>query len=132
VATEAFPADGTSRALGATGPVSPDGELLAALLAVADEHVHTGPVVSTDLFYDGPEDEDWAASGALAVEMETATLFALAARRGFQAAALLVVSDLLRGGRTRIDPDRLRAAEGRLGAVALSALSAATVPSRER
>jgi DeoD family purine-nucleoside phosphorylase len=129
IVTQAIPADGTSRALGATGALSPDGELLAAVISAAGEPVHAGPVVSTDLFYDGPEDQDWTTSGALAVEMEAATLFALAARRGLQAAALLIVSDLLLGGRTRIDPDRLRAAEHRLGAVALSALSAPTVPS---
>jgi DeoD family purine-nucleoside phosphorylase len=130
VATEAIPADGTSRALGASDPLAPDAELLAALLATGDARVHAGPVVSTDLFYDGPDDQEheWLAAGAVAVEMETATLFALAARRGLQAGAVLIVSDLLVSGRTRIDPDRLRAAEHRLGEVALGALSTETAP----
>jgi DeoD family purine-nucleoside phosphorylase len=132
VATEAIAADGTSRALGATGTVTPDRELLDALTSAADEHVRAGPVASTDLFYDGPEDEDrsWIAAGALAVEMETATLFALARRRGLQAAALLLVSDLLLGGRTRISADDLLAGEHRLGELAVRALSAASEPSR--
>jgi len=132
VATEAIAADGTSRALGATGTVPPDGELLGALMSACDEHVRTGPVVSTDLFYDGPEDESraWIADGAVAVEMETATLFALARRRGLQAAALLLVSDLLIGGRTRISADDLLAGEHRLGELAVRALSAASEPSR--
>ena len=132
VATGAIAADGTSRALGATGTVRPDEELLGALVSAGDEHVHAGPVVSTDLFYDGPEDEqrEWIAEGAVAVEMETATLFALAQRRGLQAAALLLVSDLLRGGRTRIPADELLAGEHRLGELAVRALSAASEPSR--
>src|ERR1700722_5397544 len=49
-APEGIPADGTSRALGASTSVPADPELLAALLAAADEPVRAGPVVSTDLF----------------------------------------------------------------------------------
>jgi uridine phosphorylase len=55
--------------------------------------------------------------------MEAATLFALAGRRGFQAGALLIVSDLLLPTRRRIEPEALRAAEHRAGEVALTALS---------
>ena len=47
--------------------------------------------------------------------METATLFALAVRRGLEAGSLLLVSDLLLGGRTRIDAEALRDGEQRLG-----------------
>jgi purine-nucleoside phosphorylase len=84
-----------------------------------------GKVVSTDLFYDGPEGEEdrWIAAGAIAVEMETATLLALAAKRGLEAASLLLVSDLLLGGRTRIDTDALRDGEHRLGEAAVRALA---------
>jgi uridine phosphorylase len=82
-------------------------------------------VVSTDLFYDGPDgaEQRWRDQGAIAVEMEAATLFALAARRGFAAGALLIVSDLLLPTRQRIEPDALREAEQRLGAVAAAALT---------
>ena len=63
------------------------------------------------------------AEGALAVEMETATLYALAAKHGVEAAALLLVSDLVRPERSRIDPDQLHEGEARLGAIAARALS---------
>jgi DeoD family purine-nucleoside phosphorylase len=122
VVTESLPADGTSRALGAGESVSPDEDLLGALLAAGRPDAHAGPVVSTDLFYDGDDQNDWTERGAVAVEMETATLFALAHRRGLQAASLLLVSDLLIPRRRRIAPEALRAAELRLGEVATKAL----------
>ncbi|MGB9183605.1 MAG: hypothetical protein WCB67_06030 [Solirubrobacteraceae bacterium] len=124
VVTEALAQDGTSRALGAGERIAPDGPLLGRLRSAAGAGAGTGPIVSTDLFYDGParEEERWRALGALAVEMEAATLFALAARRDFQAGALLIVSDLLVPERRRIDAEALLAAELELGAVALRAL----------
>jgi DeoD family purine-nucleoside phosphorylase len=124
VATAALPADGTSRALGSgEGPVPASAGLLAALLDAAGERVARGPVASTDLFYgDGPPEREWRAAGALAVEMESAPLFALAARRGVQAGALLAVSDRLDGGRERIQAEALHEAERRMGALAAAAL----------
>ena len=129
VVTEAIPSDGTSRKLGADGPLAPDPGLAAALLAAGGDQVQAGPVVSTDLFYDGPagEEQEWVATGAVAVEMETAALFALARRRRLQSAALVLVSDLLLPARVRIDPDELRAGEQRLGDVAARALAAVAV-----
>ena len=125
-ATEAIAADGTSRALGAGERALPGPDVLPALLAVAE---HAGPVVSTDLFYDprGLE-RPWSAGGALAVEMECATLFALAAARGIQAGALLVVSDLVLPARQRIGQKDLRAAEQRMGRAALHALGLVGAP----
>jgi purine-nucleoside phosphorylase len=128
VADEAIPADGTSRSLGASDRVAAGAGLLSALSAsVAGEPgVHSGPVVSTDLFYDGRGlERDWSAAGALAVEMESATLYALAAGRGLDAAALLVVSDLVLPARVRIGQDELRVAERRMGQAAVRALSSA-------
>jgi DeoD family purine-nucleoside phosphorylase len=125
VATEAIAQDGTSRALGAGERIAADGPLLARLRSAAGADAGNGPIVSTDLFYDGParEEDAWRALGALAVEMEAATLFALAARRDFQAGALLIVSDLLVPERRRIDAEALLAAELELGAAALRALA---------
>ena len=116
---EARSADGVSAAL---GPAGPDPGLTAALAAD-----HRGAVVTTDLFYD-PDTErqdGWAAGGALAVEMECAAVFAVAAQRGVRAAAVLLVSDLVLPERRRIGPDELRAGEGRLGRAALGAVGVA-------
>lgn len=132
IAEEAIPEDGTSRALGAAGRLTPDSRLAASLREAASNgghdrppRVHGGVVVSSDLFYDAPEgaEERWITAGALAVEMETATLFALAARRGLEAAAILLVSDLVRP-RTRIRDEALRRGEATLGQVAAAALMA--------
>ena len=124
IATEAICDDGTSRALGATGRVAPDPQLTAALRAAGDGVAAAGTVASTDLFYDGRDgqEQQWRAEGAAAVEMETATLYALAARRGVGAAALLIVSDLLLPARQRIETEALREAEHRVGELALRAL----------
>jgi DeoD family purine-nucleoside phosphorylase len=131
VATEAIPADGTSRSLGAGDRVPASSSLLATLTGsvAAETGVHSGPVVSTDLFYDGRGlEHEWSQAGALGVEMEASTLYALAVARRLDAAALLVVSDLVLPARVRIDQDELRAAERRMGEAALRALSPATAP----
>jgi DeoD family purine-nucleoside phosphorylase len=126
IAAESIADDGTSRALGAGERVAADGRLLAALRAAADGGVaRTGAVVSTDLFYDGAPNSErrWLAAGALAVEMEAATLFALAGRRGLRAGAVLAVSDILLPERLRLDPEPLAAAERAMGELAVQALA---------
>jgi uridine phosphorylase len=125
VATEALSADGTSRALGAGDRVAADAQLLERLLHAAGPDGPHGPVVSSDLFYDSPEgaEERWHAQGALAVEMEAATLFTLAARRGVRAGCALIVSDTVLPSRRRIDTEALHDAERRLGELAVAALS---------
>jgi len=124
VVSEAIAEDGTSRALGAGPRVAPSPKLLARLREAAGEGSPSGAVVSTDLFYDGPAgaEEGWRTQHALAVEMEAATLFTLAARRGFEAGALLIVSDLVLP-RRRIELDHLHEAEHRLGEAAARALA---------
>jgi DeoD family purine-nucleoside phosphorylase len=126
IATEALAGDGTSRALGAGARIGACAELLAAVTAAADRAAHSGPVACTDLFYDDRPGREraWRAAGALAVEMESATLFALSARRGLQAASILIVSDLLAPARARIEAERLRDAELRIGELAVRALPA--------
>lgn len=125
VVTEALSGDGTSRALGAGDRVPADPALVERLTSAAGPAVPRGPVVTTDLFYDGPDgvEQAWRDAGALAVEMETATLFALAARRGLRAGCALIVSDTWLPARRRIDADALRDAEHRLGELALAALA---------
>ncbi len=128
VVSQALPRDGTSAALGARAGLAPDPGLLQALRAAAGDGATTGPIVSSDLFYDLPEGEQdsWVEAGALAVDMETAALFALAARRGLRAASLLAVSDLIRPAHVRIEAEQLLAAELRLGEVAGAAISRVT------
>jgi uridine phosphorylase len=122
---EAICADGASQALGAAERATPDRELSTALRAAGGDALLSGTVASTDLFYDSPDGQErgWARAGALAVEMESATLFALAARRGLQAASLLIVSDLLFPARVRIETEALRAAEQRIGELAVLGLA---------
>ena len=120
--TSVIAADGTSRALGAGAELLPDAGLLERLVDAAD---HAGPTVSTDLFYDpvAGRADAWRAAGLLAVEMEAATVLAVAGRRGIRAACLLTVSDAGPGTGERISAGALAAASRRLGTVALAALS---------
>jgi len=64
--------------------------------------VKAGSVLSSDLFYHFPEEGDayelWRKFGTLAVEMESAGLYMLAARYGVEALSLLTVSDHLLTG----------------------------------
>jgi uridine phosphorylase len=114
--TEAFVADGTSRALGAGARVGPDPVLVDALTASGE--LRPAGVASTDLFYG----EVPSAGGAQALDMETTTLFTVAAASSLPAASILIVSDLILPARTRIEPDALEQAEGRAGGIAAAAL----------
>ena len=60
--------------------------------------VHVGGIYSSDVFYDErPDlDEQMTRHGVLAVEMEAAELYTVAARHGAKALAVLTVSDHLR------------------------------------
>lgn len=63
----------------------------------ADIPVKVGNIFSTDTFYgDNPDDwKHWAEFGVLAVEMEAAALYTLAAKYKVNALAILTVSDSL-------------------------------------
>ena len=115
--------DGASRALGAGERVRPDAALTGAVAAAAAGP--TGLVVSTDLFYDPRPGmfERWVGAGALAVEMEAATLLRLGEARGAATACVLGVSDVFHPERVRIDPEGLEALGVRLGQAALDALA---------
>jgi uridine phosphorylase len=122
VAGTALCEDGASRALGGGERAEADPELTAALERVA------GPatvVASADLFYDPDKERAgrWVTAGAVAVEMEAATLFTVARLRGVAAGCVCAVSDVVEDGRfVRIGDDDLHAAELRLGDAALAAL----------
>ncbi len=72
--------------------------------------VHVGPVVSSDTFYSPDPDEWrlWARFGVVAVEMEAAELYTLAAQFGAEALALLTVSDHLVTGEETSAAERER------------------------
>ena len=130
LAQASTPADGTSRAYLSGEPHAPvaDWDLLHGIVHAAKglgAKLHVGPIVSTDLFYDPDPERDrrWSQRGLLAVEMEAAALFTVAALRGARAACLLVVSDTLLGERReRIDDSDLATAVERMATVALAAL----------
>ncbi|MGI8595514.1 MAG: purine-nucleoside phosphorylase [Solirubrobacteraceae bacterium] len=137
VVREALPADGASRALGATGPVAADPELTAALHRAAEGAARTGAALTTDLFYDrnGERDAegegDWDAShahpgervgAALVAEMEAATVLRLGELLGLRAGCLLGVTDLRTDGHERMDDDALAVLGVRLGEIAARAL----------
>src|SRR5919197_3231854 len=128
VALSAVPADATASHLVAGEPHCPTASwpLIHGAVHVAkelDQAMHVGPIVSSDLFYNPDEGqyERWSKRGILAVEMEAAALFTVAALRGVQGGCLLTVSDIVVEGEfVRISDDELRAAVDRVTKVALA------------
>jgi purine-nucleoside phosphorylase len=106
--------DGASRALGADGELAADPQLLAALVAAGNGAV-TGRVLTTDLYYDTAPDAD-----ALAADLTSGAVFAVAARHDLPAACVLAVSE--RDGE-RLDPDGIEAVEVELGRVGAAAFA---------
>jgi DeoD family purine-nucleoside phosphorylase len=133
VADRAVADEGPGRVLaGGREAPAPDGRLTDALeeaARAAGRPVARGPVVSTELFYDPDPGRParWRAEGLLAVEMEAATLFALAARLGTRAGCLLVVSDVvgLPGGEGTLDRAAFQEAGLMVARLALEGLVAA-------
>ncbi|MBT0958106.1 purine-nucleoside phosphorylase [Alphaproteobacteria bacterium KMM 3653] len=71
---------------------------------------HVGGIYSSDVFYDERPDlnEQMTRHGILAVEMEAAELYTLAARHGRRALAVLTISDHLQTGEALPAEDRER------------------------
>jgi purine-nucleoside phosphorylase len=95
--------------------------------------MHVGPIVTSDVFYNPSEGqyERWSSRGVLAVEMEAAALFTVAAiggigkAQGINGGCLLTVSDIVvEGVFTRITDEELRAAVDRMTRVALMTVTA--------
>lgn len=85
--------------------------LLKAAWDAASERklrVFAGQVLSSDMFYtEDPEQwKLWAKFGVVAVEMETAELYTLAAKYGCEALSVLTVSDHLVTGETTTSEER--------------------------
>jgi len=132
VAISAVAADSTASHLVGNEPHSPTASwnLVHEAVHVAKhvgQPIRVGPVVSSDLFYN-PDDgqyERWSKRGILAVEMEAAALFTVAALRGVSAGCLLTVSDIVVEGEfVRISDEELRAAIDRMTTIALDTATA--------
>jgi purine-nucleoside phosphorylase len=69
---------------------------------------HIGNILSTDTFYDDDPEawKLWARYGVLAVEMEAAGLYSVAAKHGVQALTILTVSDQLVTGEQTTSEER--------------------------
>ena len=129
VVREAIAADGASRELGAGELAEADRELTEALAEGLPPDRSPARIASTDLFYTGRGGETgegsdaWRERGAVAIEMEAATLFTLGARLGVATACALVVSDVFEEGeRRRIGDEDLAEAVERMGSAAAAAL----------
>ena len=112
VATGAAKAEGTSKRYeSATYPAVPDYGTLTALVDAAEangEAIHVGPIVSDDAFYNESDEyvTDWNEANLLAIEMEAATVFSLARRRGLAAGAIYTVDgNLVAGTQKGADSD---------------------------
>ena len=112
VATGAAKEEGTSKRYeSAVYPAVPDYGVLSALVDGAeanDEAVHVGPIVSDDAFYNENDEyvQDWSDANLLAIEMEAATVFALARRKGLAAGAICTVDgNLVAGSQKGADSD---------------------------
>ena len=97
--------------------------LLEQAKRIADEHGqrnHVGNVLSSDIFYNADPDAlgRWAKMGILAVEMESAGLFANAAAAGVDALGIFTVSDNILAG-THTTPEERETAFTKMIEIAL-------------
>ncbi|MCR8655788.1 nucleoside phosphorylase [Paenibacillus endoradicis] len=109
VSTGTIRTDGLTKQLVPDGfPAIGDSEVVNALFASAEEQggiVKKGITVTLDVFFNGPVEiphKLYKASGALAVEMEIASLYVIASLRGIRAGAIVALdgyadSDLAEG-----------------------------------
>jgi DeoD family purine-nucleoside phosphorylase len=137
VALTAVPADATAQHLVGNEAHCPTAswELIHGAVHAAKEigqPMHVGPIVTSDVFYnpDGEQYQRWSSRGILAVEMEAAALFTVAAIggigkvAGIQAGCLVTVSDIVvEGVFTRISDEEMQAAVDRMTRVALATVT---------
>lgn len=92
----------------------------------AGPSVRVGRVFTSDTFYGQPSDEvdRLRATGHLAVEMEAAGLFGVAAAEGVAAAAIMTVSDHL-GDDTHLSPEERQVGFSTMAGAALDAIAGA-------
>jgi DeoD family purine-nucleoside phosphorylase len=94
--------------------------------------VHVGAVATADVFYD-PDPERFGRLGSrghLAIEMEVATLYTIAAIRNVQAVAMMTVSDTLVHGETfeRISDEELKRGVDKMTMIAARVATESSAP----
>ena len=132
IALSSVPADGTARHYVGGEPHAPtaDWELLHGAVHEAKKlgkKPRVGPIVSSDTFYDpdGGRHQRWSDRGILAIEMEAAVLFTIAAIRKVSAGCLLTVSDIVIGEKhSRIPDEDLCRAVDEMAELALHTVTA--------
>ncbi|MDP9424741.1 MAG: DeoD-type purine-nucleoside phosphorylase [Actinomycetota bacterium] len=134
IATAATAQDGTVSSITQGMPYAPAAHFdlvhaayHAAQRIAPERRRFLGPIVSSDLFYDPEENpqELWNSLGVLAVEMEAAVIFTLAAMHGVKAGCLLTVSDTIAAeGVERIEDSSLKGAVDNMMELALETLDA--------
>lgn len=131
IATAATPQDGTVSNLteGVPYAPAPHFDLVHAAHHAAEDagrRTFMGPILSSDLFYDPEESprEKWSSLGVLAVEMEAAAVFTIAAMHGVRAGCLLTVSDTVGEEIVRISDEELKNAVDNMMTLALDTLNA--------
>lgn len=86
-------------------------ETAARLSRESGATVHIGPIITSPMFYD-PDPTNvarWKRAGHLAIEMEAAMLYAVAAVHGVESLAMMTVSDLVsEDDSERISDDELK------------------------
>ncbi|WP_435346190.1 nucleoside phosphorylase [Haloarchaeobius sp. HRN-SO-5] len=139
VATGAAKNEGTSKRYEAVEyPAVPDFDVTTALVEGAEaneEDVHVGPIASDDAYYAETDAyvADWEDAGILSVEMEAATVFTLARRKGLSAGAICTVDgNLVKGTQKGTDtedeelPEKAKNNVGRAIDISLEAVRALT------
>ncbi|MEM1873587.1 MAG: purine-nucleoside phosphorylase [Acidilobaceae archaeon] len=112
-------------------PASPDVALTARIMESLKRHevgFVEGAVFTSDAFYTESRElaEKLSSLGFVAIEMETATLFALGRLRGFKTASVLVVCNVLYGeeaGKVFLTTEELAGVFMRVGRAVLDALA---------
>jgi uridine phosphorylase len=117
-----LPADGTSGALGAGGPLRPAAALSERLVAAG---ARPATVVTSDLFYESRDGiaREWIKRGAAAVDLAAAAVLQVAGRHAVEAACVLAVTGVAGENGARASREEVEAVGVRLGEAGYSALA---------